>query len=264
MRRSLPMRATCVLFALAVATIAFPIQPTPKVVRPFLVYYGGFPAHGGPVLARRLAARFRGYPVVVFGWALRRPALAARVRAALPQTRFYGYVDTGHVRMAQVLEDLAALRRLRFAGALLDDVGSGLSAHQAALQAIVDAAYRDHLHVLLNSFDPAPVAALRLRPAQTAVLCEDWVFSDGAWHAPRPEAAYATLFRLEARGVAVFMIVTAARAPVQAAAVAAGVRATVYREYGAYLSVSGPNYSAQSNAIFPVGRLRAMLAAISF
>lgn len=252
------------LAAVALGILTFPLRPVPRPVQPFLVYYGGFASGGGAAQARRVAQRLRGYPVVVFGWALRRPGLARRLRVDLPATRLYGYVDTGRVRMADVVRELAGLRRLGFAGVLLDDVGSGLSARRAALQAIVDRAYRDRLRVLLNAWDPAPVAALRLRPGRTAVLCENWVFSDGRWHAPRSAATYATLYALERRGVAVFMIVTSGSAPVRPAAVAAGVRATVYRELGSYLSVSGPLYSAQSDAVFPARRLRDLLDAIAF
>lgn len=264
MRSWLAARAAVGLAAVALGALTFPVRPVPRVVHPFLVYYGGFSRAVGASAARRVANRLRGYPVVVFGWALRRPGLARRLRADLPGTRLYGYVDTGRVRMADVVQGLAGLRRLGFAGVLLDDVGSGLSARRGALQAIVDRAYRDRLRVLLNAWDPAPVAALRLRPRQTAILCENWVFSDGRWHAPRTAAAYATLYDLERRGVAVFMIVTSAHAPVRPQAVAAGVRATVYRELGSYLSVSGPYYSAQSDAVFPARRLRTLLRAIAF
>ncbi len=261
--RSLRLVALSALAA-AVVVVASPAHAPRKVVRPFLVYYGGLPANGGPALARRVAARFRGYPVVVFGWALRRARLALLVRRLLPRTRLYGYVDVGHVRAARVLAELRALGRLGFAGALLDDVGTGLSTRPGALQAVVDAAYRDRLDVLLNAWNPAPVLGLHLRPARSAILCENWVFSDGGWHAPRPRAAWADLRRLERAGVSVFMIVTAAHAPVAPAAVRRGVRLTAYLEFGQYLALSGPNYSADSDAVFPPGRLRAMLRALAF
>jgi hypothetical protein len=258
------LRVGVALSVAALGALTFPIATPPPRVRPFLLYYGYVPPGGGGRAASALAARFHGYPLVVFGWALRRARLARRLRADLPRTRLYGYVDTGHVNARAVREELRALGHLGYAGALLDDVGIGLSASPTALQAIVDEAYADHLSVLLNAWSPQVVAALRLRPSATALLCENWVFSRGAWHVSRPAAVYRSLYALERRGVAVFMIVTAASAPVAPRTVSAGIRQTVYEERGQFLALSGPYYSAQSGAIVPAAALRRLLDAIAY
>jgi len=247
----------------AAALWSAPVAP-PKVVRPFLIFYGSYPGRGGRAFAARVARQFSGYAMVVFGDALGEPALARLVHADMPGVPFYGYVDTGKVTMAQVDAGLAGLHRLGFEGVLLDDVGDGLSSRTAPLQAIVDRAHRDGLAVLLNAWDPASVVPLRLEPGRDAILCENWVYADGAWHVPRVDAVWRNLHTLEARGVRVYMIVTGRSAPVVPASVVQPVRQTVWRDYGQYVSVSGPNYSSTTNAVFPARSLDRILAGISY
>jgi|GEM_PF-2221289 len=242
------------------AVMALPAsRPAPPLPKPFLIYYGGFPNDGSSALASSVARRFHGYPLIVFGDALAFPHFASKVMHRLPHTTFYGYTDVGHVTYAETLASLQGWRVLGMEGVLLDDVGTGLSTSTRRLQRVIDAAHEMGLAVLLNAWDPKDLLPLSLTPGGDGLLCENWVFSDGAWHGYRGPSVYGPLVTLERRGVTVFMIVTAGRAPVLAGAIAPGVIATILTEAGSYVSVSGPNYSADSNAVFPSGELKAII-----
>lgn len=243
------------------AVMALPAsQPAPPLPKPFLIYYGGFPNDGSNTLAASVARRFEGYPIVVFGDAWAFPHFASKVMHRLPHTTFYGYTDVGHVTYAETLASLRGWHALGMEGVLLDDVGTGLSTSTRRLQRVVDAAHAMGLAVLLNAWDPKDVLPLSLTAGRDGLLCENWVYSDGTWHGYRGPSAYGPLVTLERRGVRVFMIATAAHSPVRADAIAPGVIATILTEAGSYISVSGPNYSADSNTVFPAGGLRAIIA----
>ncbi len=264
MTARIPLLALLAAAIVLSACVAFPrrfVLPRPQ---PLLIYYGGGGSGSVGTQAARLAAEFQGYPVVVFGIAVQSPALAAAVRKVAQHRRLYGYVDVGHVTMREVRRHLGDLARLRFQGVLLDDVGTALSAAPSRLQRIVDQAHRDGLFVLLNAWDPRELLSLRLRAGKDALLCENWVYADGAWHSPRTPAIYQALRLLQSRGVRVVMGVTGGQGPVAPAAIASGVRRTVYREVGNYVAVSGPNYSAQTDAVFPARALRRLLSSTSF
>lgn len=251
---------------LALAAILLPAAPgaPPKVVRPFLVYYGGAPAPGTQAQAQTLARRMRGYPIVVLGLASHAPAFTLRLRRLLPRTVFYGYADTGHVTFAHVARRLRLLRRLGLAGVLLDEVGQGLSSQSPALRRIVLLAQREGLRVMLNAWDPRVVLDLPLRPGRDAVLCENWVYSGGSWAQPRSPAVYAAISRLERRGVLVFMIVTTRTTPSPRTPPAAGVMATAHAVFGDYLALSDPVYSADTDQVFPAQVLSRLLGRLAF
>ena len=255
------------LLALAVLA-AFLVPPLPtgalKVVRPFLIYYGGTPGPGSEAQAMALARRMRGYRVVVLGLATHAPAFTERLLRLLPHTVFYGYADAGHVSFQHVAGRLRLLRRLGVQGVLLDDIGTGLSADALSLRTVVRLAQREGLRVMLNAWDPRDVLGLPLRPGRDAVLCENWVYSEGAWAEPRSAAVYAALRSLEARGVLVSMIVTSNATPSPKAPPAAGISATARAVFGDYLSLSDPIYSADSDAIFPAAALRRLLGRPGF
>jgi hypothetical protein len=259
------LRIAIILAAVAIASVVAP-APAARLrhAEPMLIYYGG--AGSGSLAARaaHLAQGFRGYALVVFGLAWREPALAAAVRADAGYTRFYGYSDVGSVTMAHVLARLRLLSRMRFSGVLLDDVGSGLSGNLAQLQHVVDFAHHVGLAVLLNAWDPRQILGLHLRRGEDAVLCENWVYSDGSWHEPRSAAVFAALRKLQAQGVRVAMGVTAKRSPVSPARIREPVLVTAYTEVGNYVAVSGPYYSAQTDNIFPAGSLKVILRAAVF
>ncbi len=260
-------RAALVLVGVLIAAaILMPPRATgpSKTVRPFLLYYGGVPDPPTSAQAVRLARRMRGYPVVVLGLASHLPAFARQVRRLLPHTLFYGYADTGHVSFAHVAGRLALLHRIGLQGVLLDDVGTGLSAHAAALRRIVLLAHREGLRVILNAWDPRDVLHLPLLAGRDAVLCENWVYSGGRWAQPRAADVYAALRTLQRRGILVFMIVTTKGVPSGAAPARAAISATARAEFGDYLSLSDPVYSADSDAIFPAGNLRRELTHLAF
>ncbi len=248
------------------AAIFLPPAPTGarKAVRPFLVYYGGIPRPGTQAQAAALARRMRGYPVVVLGLVPSAPAFAERVRRLLPHTVIYGYADMGHVTFAHVAARLRLLRRVGLDGVLLDEVGTGLSSRPAALRRIVLLAQRDGLRVMLNAWDPRDTLNLPLRPGRDAVLCENWVYSGGAWAEPRTAAVYAALRTLERRGVLVFMIVTTSGVPSRTAPPLSGISATARAVFGNYLALSDPVYSADNDAIFPGQKLGRELSRLSF
>ncbi len=264
MRSARRVLVGCSALALAAALLlpAGPLRAA-KVVRPFLVYYGAAPARGSKAQARALARCMQDYPVVVLGLATRAPAFAERLRRLMPHTAIYGYADAGHVSLRHVERRLSLLHRLGVQGVLLDDIGMGLSAHAGALRQVVRLAQREGLRVMLNAWDPRDVLDLPLRPGRDAVLCENWVYSGGAWAVPRTPAIYLALRRLEARGVLVFMIVTARGTPSPAAPPAAGVLATARTVFGDYLSLSDPIYSARTQSVFPAGELTRLLRRLS-
>lgn len=254
-----------VILLTALGAVSLPPREVPiKTVRPFLIFYGGYPDTGTRALARHVADLFRGYPLVVFGDAWTFPDFAKKVQGYLPKTSFYGYADTGHVTFSHVAARLALLESMHFQGVLLDDVGTGLSASSKALQAAVDQAHKDHLGVMLNAWDPADVLPLHLVAGKDGILLENWVFSDGTWHSPRGKSVYAVLRTLERRGLLVFMGVTAKSAPVSPASMTLPVQKTVYWEFGGSIGVSGPYYSADSNSVFPAGALKSILAGLSY
>lgn len=248
----------------AAGCCAWPTHFAQSRVQPLLIYYGSASGSSALTEAAKLARSFRGYPIVIFGVAWRRPVLAEALRADSPHTRFYGYANVGQVSMGHVLRRLKVLASMHFDGVLLDEVGTSLSASTKRLQRIVDAAHRDRLAVLLNAWDPHPVLALHLIPAKDAVLCENWVYADGSWHLPRTASDYSALRTLQARGVRVVMGVTAGGAPVAPSAIAQAVDRTVYTEVGNDVAVSGPYYSATTNAVFPARSLRRLISAISY
>ncbi len=252
------------LAVLLAAAILLPPAATGshKTVRPFLVYYGG-PGPESPARPQTLARRLQGYPVVVLGLASAYPAFAAKVVRLMPHTTFYGYADTGHVTFAHVARRLELLHRVGMQGVLLDEIGTGLSASRADLRRIVLLAQRDGLRVMLNAWDPSDVLSLPLRPRTDGVLCENWVYSGGAW-VQRDAAVYAALRRLERRHVLVFMIATTKGVPSPAAPPAAGISATARAVFGNYLSLSDPVYSADNDAIFPASTLRRQLRRLAF
>jgi len=247
------------------ATLAPPAAVGPgKVVRPFLVYYGGVPDPANQQAARALARRMAGYPVVVLGLAAHDPAFARRVRRLAPRTAFYGYDDTGHVTFAKVFGLLRLFRSLHFQGALLDDIGTGLSTRPGALARIVRTAHRDGLRVLLNAWNPQDVLNLPLWPGRDAILCENWVYSSGRLAQPRAPATYAALRSLERRGILVFMIATTGGTPSPAHLPVLGLGATARTVFGDYLALSDPVYSADNDAILPAAALRRLLRSLSF
>lgn len=258
MRRLLATVAVTLILTCALLAVATPASP-PRLPQPFLIFYGGFPDRGSNALAAKVAASFAGYPIVVFGDAWRFPDFATKVMARLPHTTFYGYDDVGHVTFATAAATLATLKANGMHGVLLDDVGTGLSSRTPALQRVVDRAHSLGLAVLLNAWNPQDVLPLQLRKGD-GILCENWVFSDGSWHTFRGASVYGPLRTLQARGVLVFMIATAARAPVRPTAIAPGVIATLLTEAGNYVSASGPNYSADSNTVFQASALRRIIA----
>lgn len=249
------LASACVLGA-----VWAPGRTAVKVVRPFLIYYGYLPSQGGRTAARRTADLFAGYPIVVFGQGWRSPAIARQVVKDAPHTTFYGYANVGYVTVRHVLGRFRILSSIGFRGVLLDEVGTGLSAHTKQLQLLVDAAHRAGLAVLLNAWDPESVLPLQLMAGVDGILCENWVYSDGTWHQPRSPEEYADLRRIAARHVRVFMGVTASRAPVSARAAAEPVLRTVLSVYGDFVGVSGPYYSASSGAVFPAGAIRRILS----
>lgn len=248
--------------ACAVSAVWAPQGTAVKVVRPFLIYYGYLPSQGGRATARRTADLFAGYPIVVFGQGWRSPGIARQVVEDAPHTTFYGYANVGNVSVRHVLGRFRILSSIGFRGVLLDEVGTGLSAHTKQLQALVDAAHRAGLAVLLNAWDPENVLPLHLTPGVDGILCENWVYSDGTWHLPRSSEEYADLRRIAARHVQVFMGVTASRAPVSLKAAASPVLRTVLSVYGDFVGVSGPYYSASSGAVFPAADIRRILSGL--
>lgn len=226
-------------------------------VKPFLIYYGGFPS-GATV--QTVQAAFSGYPVVIFGTSWETPNLASAIVPAMPNTLFYGYADTGTAATwASVTSTLAQLESYGFQGVLLDDVGSGLSSNPANLQTIVDDAHADHLRVMLNAWDPSDVLALHLIPGYDSELCENWVYSDGNSHTPRRTDVYGQLAQIRQEGLPVFMIVTMGNANFTASDILQPVAKTMAMEGGQYISVSGQYYSAQTDAIFPATSLESVI-----
>lgn len=258
------IKGLAVAAAIGAAVTVLPETQAQKQVSPFLIYYGGIPAVATPAAAGAMARSFSGYPVVVFGNAWRAPAFAGMVKARLPGTRFFGYADTGHVTLAHVLGKLSGLEKMHFSGVLLDEAGIGLSQNPAMLRAIVQAAHRDGLAVMLNAWMPQVALSAGLKSGRDGVLCENWVYSDGAWRTPRASAVYLALRQLERSGIVVYMGVTTKGPPQSAKEVAGPVIRTIYWEMGSFVAVSDENYSATSDAVFPAGALKGVLGHLTF
>lgn len=234
------------------------------VIHPFLIYYGWIPIL--PQYFVRLKNRMSGYSTIVLGsgdeWSSSGDlAPTRRLIAEMPHTRFYGYVDigvTGHQpdhSLHYGAQALAAWHNLGAQGVLLDCAGPDYGVSPQRLRTLVAFAHHDHLHVLVNSWNPRAALHASLEPGD-GWLAENWVIAAG-----RPVNASlageqgAALPILRQHHIAIWMTATDRTVP-SATWVAHWAHRTAERVHGSYLAVSGPQYSSRSNHIIPARWLR--------
>ena len=255
----------------AVGSVVPSISPprAPSLTRrpqPFLIYYGWF-SQNSPVLAQQARAMGH-YSVVVIGSGLEHSVnpdfnAARTVINEDSTTAFYGYLSIGkasglpnysRAAIAQRAKEWAALG---VKGILLDDAGPDFGVSQGRLQSVISMVHALHLHVIVNSWDPAAVIAVGLAPGD-GYLAENWAVAAGKVSTPPAQAA--ALAEIRRRHIAVYMTATNAQAPTTPQAVIHDARATLSLVEGNYMAVAGPNYSSTSNRIVPASWVAAGLA----
>jgi hypothetical protein len=249
-----PLRAS----RLVVTSVSPPLlRPISMQPQPFLIYYGWF-SQNSTVLAQQARAMEK-YSVVVIGSGLENAVnpdfnAARTVIGEDSATAFYGYISIGkasglpnysRAAIAQRAKEWAAIG---VKGILLDDAGPDFGVSQGRLQSVISMVHALHLHVIVNSWDPAAVIDVGLAPGD-GYLAENWAIAAGKVSTPPVEAR--ALAEIKQQHIAVYMTATNAQAPTTPQAVIHDARATLSLVEGNYMAVAGPNYSSTSNRIVP-------------
>ncbi len=149
------------------------VAQTPTLPAAIAAYYGWPSLINGSGNVAAAAAVFAAYDRVVLGDGLQDPAHpdhnnTLAIAAAIPGTRFYGYVSIGVTTagwsLAQVQARLAAWAAMGVRGVLLDEAGFEYGVTRTRLNSCIDMVHGLQLEAFVNAWLPAEVFDAAVTP----------------------------------------------------------------------------------------------------